>query len=453
MNTEHIPLISVIMTTYNHEKYIAEAIQSILVQTFSDFELVIVNDGSIDRTGEIITSFQDKRIVYIYQENMGPSASANTAIKNAKGKYIALMSGDDVCYPERLERQIEEYDRKGAKLLFSLCDFIDDDSRLLTENNYLTEAFNKTHNSRVETLKVFFYSGNYLCAPSAFFERKMINEIGLFDIRLLQLQDFDFWVKALLKGYDIHHIPEKLIKYRIRNNKENLGSPRKDSIIRSRFELKKILRKYLTITDKDEFLSIFPEVKKISEQFDVKDIPYMILLLAHSGNNSTLKEFADETIFEEYDSEYYNYLKDKFGFKMKDFYSYSGYYEIGFSQLFIDTGNGFNENEKIVVESDINSNFFNLTFDLSEWKNIRSVRFDPFEGFWGKVRLESVTYKDDHGTTKSIGSNAISSNGTEDKDNYFIFKTSDPMVFIQTDTGFKYLTIKGDWELLRETFA
>ncbi|MCX8124968.1 MAG: glycosyltransferase family 2 protein [Spirochaetes bacterium] len=103
------PLISVTMTTYNHEKYIAEAVQRLLDQTFEDFELIIVNDGSTDKTEEMIKSFDDKRIRYIYQENMGPSAAANTAIKNARGKYIALMSGDDVCYPKRLEVQYNEY--------------------------------------------------------------------------------------------------------------------------------------------------------------------------------------------------------------------------------------------------------------------------------------------------------------------------------------------------------
>src|SRR5579872_7310553 len=94
----NLPLISVVLITYNHEKYIAEAIQSILDQTFTDFELIIVNDGSTDKTEEIIKSFNDKRINYIYQKNQGPSVTTNVGIMAAKGKYIAIMPGDDVCY-------------------------------------------------------------------------------------------------------------------------------------------------------------------------------------------------------------------------------------------------------------------------------------------------------------------------------------------------------------------
>ena len=80
-----IPLISVVMATYNHEKYIAEAIQSILDQTFTDFELVIINDGSTDRTDEIIKTVKDARIVYIAQKNQGPSVAINNGILAARG--------------------------------------------------------------------------------------------------------------------------------------------------------------------------------------------------------------------------------------------------------------------------------------------------------------------------------------------------------------------------------
>ncbi|MBC1296726.1 glycosyltransferase family 2 protein, partial [Nostoc sp. UCD122] len=98
-------LISVTMTTYNHDKYIGEAVESILNQTYTNFELIIVNDGSNDKTDEIIRKFRDERITYIYQENQGTSSAINRAILNSRGKYIAFMSGDDICYPHRLETQ------------------------------------------------------------------------------------------------------------------------------------------------------------------------------------------------------------------------------------------------------------------------------------------------------------------------------------------------------------
>ncbi|MHB8577692.1 MAG: glycosyltransferase family 2 protein, partial [Dehalococcoidia bacterium] len=98
------PQVSVVMVTYNHERYIGDAVQSVLAQTFSDFELIIVNDGSVDGTERIIRTLPDPRVTYIQQQNQGPSAAVNTGIAFASGKFVAFMTGDDVCHPSRLER-------------------------------------------------------------------------------------------------------------------------------------------------------------------------------------------------------------------------------------------------------------------------------------------------------------------------------------------------------------
>ena len=104
------PMISVVMPTFNGEKFIKEAIESILNQTFNDFEFIIVNDGSIDNTEKIIQSFSDKRIVYVKKEqNSGISDTLNLGISLAKGKYIARMDDDDISIPNRFERQLEVF--------------------------------------------------------------------------------------------------------------------------------------------------------------------------------------------------------------------------------------------------------------------------------------------------------------------------------------------------------
>lgn len=139
--------VSVTMITYNHEKYIAESIQSVLDQTFTDFELIIVNDGSTDKTDEIIRTFKDPRISYICQENQGPSVASNNAILTAKGKYIALMSGDDVCNPQRLEKQYFYATTTKYSVLFSWVDFIDDSGRLMARNHSADNYFNLKNKS------------------------------------------------------------------------------------------------------------------------------------------------------------------------------------------------------------------------------------------------------------------------------------------------------------------
>ena len=106
MNT---PMISVVMPVYNAEKYLDEAIKSILVQTCKDFEFIIINDGSNDKSLEIIEKYniQDERIVLINRENRGLIASLNEGIEKTKGRYIARMDADDISLPDRFEKQIE----------------------------------------------------------------------------------------------------------------------------------------------------------------------------------------------------------------------------------------------------------------------------------------------------------------------------------------------------------
>src|SRR5438045_3701421 len=103
------PTVSVSLVTYNHERFVAAAIQSILGQTFADLELVIVDDGSTDDTPRVIASFDDPRIVTIRQPNAGPGAATNRALAACRGRYVALMTGDDLSVPHRLQTQLAAY--------------------------------------------------------------------------------------------------------------------------------------------------------------------------------------------------------------------------------------------------------------------------------------------------------------------------------------------------------
>lgn len=252
-----MPPIGVVMITYQHEKYIAEAIQSILDQTFEDFELIVVNDGSIDRTDEIINSFKDDRITYIYQENQGPSAAINNGILASGSKYIALMSGDDVCYPQRLEVQYQHLKNSGNKIGFSWVDFIDDDSQLFIGEHFAQNFFNHPNRTRSEILNWFFMKGNYLCAVTALAEKEILLECGLFNLSSIQLQDFEMWIE-IVKKYDISLIEDKLVKYRVRSNSSNLSSDPANSI-RSIFEGYQLYRNILDNVPIDLFKTSFSD--------------------------------------------------------------------------------------------------------------------------------------------------------------------------------------------------
>ena len=111
-----LPEISVVLTTYNQEKFIKKAIDSILNQSFNDFELIIVDDGSIDSTRRKIDQYSDSRIKKVFKQNEGPSSASNVGITLAEGKWIALMSGDDISLPERLQVQYEFVNSFGHKI-------------------------------------------------------------------------------------------------------------------------------------------------------------------------------------------------------------------------------------------------------------------------------------------------------------------------------------------------
>ena len=102
------PLITVLMATYNVEKYVVEAVESVLAQTFKDFEFIVVDDGSQDRTLEFLGHFSDVRMRVISTENGGLTAALNAGLQVARGKYIARMDSDDVCHPSRLESQLRD---------------------------------------------------------------------------------------------------------------------------------------------------------------------------------------------------------------------------------------------------------------------------------------------------------------------------------------------------------
>jgi glycosyltransferase involved in cell wall biosynthesis len=307
------------MITYQHEKYIAEAIQSILVQTFEDFELIIVNDGSTDRTDEIIRSFQDDRIKYIYQENQGPSAASNNGILASRGKYIALMSGDDVCYPQRLEIQYQYLNNSGKKIVFSWVDFIDDDSQLFIGEHFAQNYFNHPNRTRAEILNWFFMNGNYLCAITVLVEKEILLEFGLFNLASIQLQDFDMWIKVV-KKYDIWLIEEKLVKYRIRSNGNNLSSDPANSI-RSIFEGYQIYKNILDNVSIELFKSSFSEYIKhpeFQEGYEY-ELEKAFLYLSHSFTSS--QSICTEKLFELLQNEeILSVAKSKYSFSLPELY-------------------------------------------------------------------------------------------------------------------------------------
>ncbi len=281
-------IVSVVLPTYNNEGYVQDAIESVLYQTFQDFEFVIVDDGSEDRTVEIIEGYKDPRIrLFRMDRNRGFSVAFNRGITESRGRYIAMLAADDIFLPDKLEKQVAILEsRNDLAAVFSHVQVVNDDKSDFTDTtSFFHKIFDQPNRSRHEWLKYFFTYGNCLCHPSSLIRRSVYKEVGLHDPRLTALPDLDVWIKICSK-YDIHVIPEKLVKFRIRKGQANLTGDRPETRTRASFELYEVLKHFMRIQDISEFNAIFPEAKITEKQYPPELIPFCVAKCASLRINS-----------------------------------------------------------------------------------------------------------------------------------------------------------------------
>ena len=204
------PKVTVLMSVYNGEKYLQEAIDSILVQTFKDFEFLIINDGSADKTGEILKSYNDPRIKIIdNKKNIGLTKSLNIGLRIAKGEYIARQDADDISMPERLEKEIVFLDNnKNVGLVGTYYFEINEKGKVL----YITRPLDDNDALKEKLLKV-----NQFGHGSVIFRKECIETVGPYRKEFKSAQDYDLWLRISEK-YNIANIPEPLYKRRLNIN-------------------------------------------------------------------------------------------------------------------------------------------------------------------------------------------------------------------------------------------
>ena len=281
-----IPKVSVILTSWNHEKYLHEAIQSALSQTYRNFELIIWDDASTDDSWSIIKQYKDKRIrAFRSDVRCRGGVHINKTISEiAKGKYIAIHHSDDVWELEKIEKQVDFLDRHpDTGAVFSWVNIIDDNSNI-NNSAFLHGIFRQNNKTRYEWLRYFFYVGNALCHPSVLIRKKCYNDCGAYNMALWQLTDFDMWVRLCFK-YEIHILPEYLVKFRWKSDGSNTSDLNAQTVCRREFEHFMLLNHYCQITSVEEFLKIFPSSKKYCGHPDA-DIEFALSMTAIELNSS-----------------------------------------------------------------------------------------------------------------------------------------------------------------------
>lgn len=198
------PIISVILPVFNAEKYIKEAVQSIIDQTFGDFELIIINDGSTDGSLEILEQFKalDKRVVLITRENQGLVKTLNEGVSIASGQWIARMDADDIALSNRFECQMQWLMQNNLDICGSWVSlFGTADKRILK------------HSQTDAAIKMEMLFGTPFAHPSVIMKKELVKKL-LYDIAWEKCEDYDLWERAARAGWRMGNVPKVLLLYR-----------------------------------------------------------------------------------------------------------------------------------------------------------------------------------------------------------------------------------------------
>jgi glycosyltransferase involved in cell wall biosynthesis len=205
-----MPKVSVILPCYNGSRWISQSIESVLAQTYKDFELIIVDDRSTDNSREIISSYlYDERVHYIYQENRGFSGALNRGIRESRGAFIGFIGQDDLYMPNKLQVQVKYFnEHKDADLIHSNYCSVDSSGRIIRVRDIKIPRF-----SSKEKLIEYLFINNFIGFETALVKRRCFDKVGLFDERMVGFSDHDMWLR-IAGEFNIAYIDLILVKKR-----------------------------------------------------------------------------------------------------------------------------------------------------------------------------------------------------------------------------------------------
>jgi len=209
-------LISIIMPVYNSTKYLREAIESCLDQTYKNFELILIDDGSKDNSKEIIEFYQkkstDKINAHFFHKNQGAAAARNKGIKKAKGEYLVFADSDDIQDKERVQQIIKAIKRDKVDMIFNNCLMIEKNGKSLERDLGFPEILNNRNGLLLSLQRNYFWT-----SLAAVKNDRLIN----FDESLKRSEDYDLFLKLLYYNWEFSFIREPLVKYRLHSNNDS----------------------------------------------------------------------------------------------------------------------------------------------------------------------------------------------------------------------------------------
>ncbi len=297
------PLVSIVLTCYNHEKYVAEAIESVYRQSYGNIELIVTDDGSTDDSAKVIkeklSELCFKNVTTILEAENTCFGCIEKAFKLAKGKYVAAFGGDDLMKPDKIKTQVaflEEYEgRYDACFTWVEVDAgsYGNNPDIIERTQRLTKTFNRKNFRDNGWLNHFLLNGNCLNAPSFMMRRDVFMELKGFDYSYIQLQDMDLWMRFLM-DHRLYVIPEILTVYRLVPNSLSNGGGL-DGYIRTHVEIENLYYEILVNMPDEVFDRVFPDpIISHHSTLDIlcrKTKLYMDLLSEKIAGNILIKLF------------------------------------------------------------------------------------------------------------------------------------------------------------------
>ncbi len=303
------PKITVVIPTYNKANYISQTIDSVLNQTVTDFEIIIVDDFSSDNTEEIVKPYLAENIKYYkHNTNWGPGATFNDGIEKARAEFVTLIASDDILLPEHLDLVLKEFkSNKEVEAVFCKLKVIDEN------NKYIDQIQSAPYTDKYKLLNHQFYIGNYIPAPGASFKKSLFNKIEGFNPNLILMHDYDLNVRILINS-EFRILSEATVLYRRFSNNKNLSGNNNWYRICHKFENNIVLDNYLKLSYND-MIQVFPEFKKYTED----EIILRFIIETFKHEDKRLSSWAGQKLLEYLNNDAIFFKKNKFDFQYKDY--------------------------------------------------------------------------------------------------------------------------------------
>lgn len=309
------PEISVLIPSYNHGRFIGKAIETVLNQTYENFELIIFDDCSTDNSRSVIDSFDDSRIIKFFSpKNLGAVEALKKLSSMARGQYIAVLNSDDYWAEDKLSLQLE-YLKENREVLaaFTYAACVDEKGNILTEIDVpYAYIFYQNNRSRREWIKDFLTRGNCLCHPSVLIRTEIYRDRLQFNHFYRQLPDFDLWLQLLKLG-DIYVFPETLTYHR-RVGELNTSAATPENAIRDMNELENICSQFISSISAEEFICIFDSCLDEKCCCQDKSVEKLLLLQKLSEQfNHLVPSFLKEVFSLGYNEKIFIDVSERFG--------------------------------------------------------------------------------------------------------------------------------------------